>query len=40
VVAPPHCLQGMLDLLDVGAQLPVVMTAQHAVSRARRQAGG
>jgi anti-anti-sigma factor len=40
VVAPPVCLQRMIQVLDVGDQLPVVTTAWHAVWRARRQAGG
>jgi anti-anti-sigma factor len=40
VVAPPFCLRRMVEVLDLGDRLPLVTSAQHAVRRARRQAGG
>jgi|1186.fasta_scaffold1110031_1 anti-anti-sigma factor len=40
VVAPPWCLERMIEVLDVGDRLPIVATAQQAVQRVRRQVGG
>jgi anti-anti-sigma factor len=38
VVAPPYCVQWMADRFDLGDELPLVPTAQHAAwwARARR----
>ena len=35
VVAPPHSLRQMVRLAELGAELPLLRTARHAVSWAR-----